>query len=806
MGLIYHLPLLSKDEIAYNKGSTPTTIPYGNVTATTDGILGDGYLFNGSSSYITIQNSKIFSSNMTFACWIYMTTVKNCFILDMRSSGTGLQPLYYNTSSGIQVYSSASPTGGYITTGTLEANTWYHICLSIKNGKCTLYLNGNAVGSTVTVGIPTNAAPITIGSRYSHDSATTFNGIIQDVRFYNHALSKKEAYELSKALMLHFKFDSECIGTTTNIDSCKNSMTSQSLTGFASSSTTSTFGFYYGYRCFKITLSNSSITAWTGSYLNFNPLSYGAVVGDTVTRSCWMYVPSGQTKPGQFTESIEGNSTNKTYNQYDFNKCDTWQRVWMKGTIADTGTNNYLHYFMAMSSGSVDFTFYIRDFQAEINDHPTGYTDSESLWAVCNDGVWPTLGYPNEYSNTTSSEITRIGKYSGSFDGTFSFIEFGNFKTNLPNQPYTMSFWVFPTETGRGVVFGNHAGSSETFNIEIYSSNQLRIYYNNDPNIIISDVTMTANSWTHITIAYGGTGSSLVVFKNGIQAYSSTVSKVLNCTNGSYRIGSDYRSANSTSETTRFKGYICDFRLYGKRLPDNDIIKLCRYPAMQIDRNGGNHAYRFEEDASLSTAQVTPTGIRKISYVSEIVTLDDGSTWIQIMHHNNKGAKNLFTSANLTAMATKAVYKNQDAWCNFQLINDIGLYNSKYEFFLIEEKTAGNFVRYRWSQTINPHKAAYSDTTSSSSNITKIENLPSAYGGMYKNGSNAYFVMNNGVNGNWFGAMGSVATHGVGIPGIADSTAGIMDLWMRIDPDDANIYKETRGGVVLGKHISEDYI
>jgi hypothetical protein len=187
---------------------------------------------------------------------------------------------------------------------------------------------------------------------------------ICDVRVYDHALSQAEVKELSKALSVHYSFDDVLAEPTINIDCCKNAMKTHSLKGLSPGATTITFGNYYGYECFEMYLKQEEFTKWTGCYLNINPLSYGAKIGDTVTRSMWLYVPSGQTTPKHFTESIEGNSSGKSYVNYDFNKCDTWQRVSLTGTITDDKTNHFLHYFMASNIGdpAVNFKCYIRDF------------------------------------------------------------------------------------------------------------------------------------------------------------------------------------------------------------------------------------------------------------------------------------------------------------------------------------------------------------------------------------------------------------------------------------------------------------
>lgn len=146
----------------------------------------------------------------------------------------------------------------------------------------TVYRNGEQYSKSTVTGLSSmnfkeaGTAPIRANIDYQH---------INDIRIYNHALTIKEIKELNKAIVCHYNFDNPYSEGTVNIDPCKNAMTTKTLNG-SFSATTVTFGNYYGYDCFELYLKKDSITSWTGCYLNSNPLQLGAVIGDTVTRSC----------------------------------------------------------------------------------------------------------------------------------------------------------------------------------------------------------------------------------------------------------------------------------------------------------------------------------------------------------------------------------------------------------------------------------------------------------------------------------------------------------------------------------------
>jgi hypothetical protein len=93
------------------------------------------------------------------------------------------------------------------------------------------------------------------------------------------------------------------------------------------------------------------------------------------------------------------------------------------------------------------------------------------------------------------------------------------------------------------------------------------------------------------------------------------------------------------------------------------------------------------EEGSTSS-KITSKGVQKVNYMSEPIQLSDGSCWLQVSHHDNKGGTVLFSSSD--AFDTKFVYKNSNCWSAFHLIKQYGLYNSKYEFMALEQLGTGS--------------------------------------------------------------------------------------------------------------------
>lgn len=172
----------------------------------------------------------------------------------------------------------------------------------------------------------------------------------------------------------------------------------------------------------------------------------------------------------------------------------------------------------------------------------------------------------------------------------------------------------------------------------------------------------------------------------------------------------------------------------------------------------------------------------------------DDSVWIRLFHHNNP-ATNLFSSSD---SYTTQVYKSTEMWFNVALCN---LNTSgKWEMMMEQKETSSSSVtKYRWIQTNNPMIATYTQTTNANVTVNKTSgySYSDSYGGMYKLNSSTYLTVNNGTNGNWFGATGCWSHWNSGIPGILGRavTTGYMDLYYRIDTEKINNFKIFSNGI-----------
>ena len=108
---------------------------------------------------------------------------------------------------------------------TVELNKWYHVAFVVGEDTTKLYLNGVLISEKgyAEPDYTYSADRFVIGKMAFSYSATTnyfpFNGLVNDARIYDHALSVKEVKEISKAMVLHYTLDETGTIDTTVYDS-----------------------------------------------------------------------------------------------------------------------------------------------------------------------------------------------------------------------------------------------------------------------------------------------------------------------------------------------------------------------------------------------------------------------------------------------------------------------------------------------------------------------------------------------------------------------------------------------------------
>lgn len=174
-----------------------------------DGILGQAASFDGLNDYISIAHHDDFDmpNGMSISLWLYSE--------DFTDPGYGKRIISkrqnYGTSPGwiLQTYSDGTVRyqgylGGGINTNIATPSTslynWYHVVATYDNTTASMYLNGELVDQHEYIGtITTNDSPVIIGQVQNFLwSNEYFDGLIDELRIYDQALTSEEISQLYK--------------------------------------------------------------------------------------------------------------------------------------------------------------------------------------------------------------------------------------------------------------------------------------------------------------------------------------------------------------------------------------------------------------------------------------------------------------------------------------------------------------------------------------------------------------------------------------------------------------------------------
>lgn len=159
--------------------------------------------FNADSKYATVPNAELSDwfknskSAITLECWIFLNTInrRHISMISMPYNtelvfGVEYVGGHWNTLGSY----AAGLTGGWYYSDDLvfQAGQWYHIALVWNGSHRTHYINAQVDGTpqASTGTMAGQGANTTIN--FSENSAWSFNSIIDEIRFYNRALSQAE--------------------------------------------------------------------------------------------------------------------------------------------------------------------------------------------------------------------------------------------------------------------------------------------------------------------------------------------------------------------------------------------------------------------------------------------------------------------------------------------------------------------------------------------------------------------------------------------------------------------------------------
>ena len=166
------------------------------------------YDLNGSNSYVDIphQASIALTTNFTLSAWIYQRGVGTTGyrIIDKCDAGVAdgvTFDSYACDGTGNRLRLQGVAGGPCNVNGSTDYSlaAWHHVVATVSGSDGKVYLDGNLDGSGSVGTIPDNPLDVYIGRAHPSGGAghaEWFNGVIDDVRIYNRALSPEEVKEL----------------------------------------------------------------------------------------------------------------------------------------------------------------------------------------------------------------------------------------------------------------------------------------------------------------------------------------------------------------------------------------------------------------------------------------------------------------------------------------------------------------------------------------------------------------------------------------------------------------------------------
>lgn len=496
-------------------------------------------------------------------------------------------------------------------------NEWHHFAFTRKGTALKMYRDGVLITSATFGGtLPTYSDGNGPGVGCFHYTGNIYplTGSVSDFRIYNHTLSAKEVYEISRALIVHYPLSAPGNANPNLLTWTKNYTKATPFTHTSAAKD--------GW----INLGADSLVPVTPGKLYYVqvrsdgiPHSSHASSAGVVTNkfTLWFYIRNiGTTKTAG-----SGYDATRCFTSADafINDPDRQLYVW-KWTAPSNAqditlrTNSY-------SDGTTAVTLKFWDFKIEEGTY-TSYVPSK------NSAQYGELGYDTGtvrdatgrgidlvYSGTGYTHVSGSPRYSTAVDFNQAAYLYNN-TMNYVLPQFTVAFWFKPsTSSSQHFIFGlfnswvnDGIGMFRNTNSLSYQTGMMSDA--ESTYATTGGVTYPLNEWSHVVITWDGT--KIIVYQNTAVQVTKTYGLSGNCNLRNVYLGNSMYSTHPASETE--EAAMSDFRLYGTALTADDVKYLYETSAA-IDNNGDMFADSFEETELLP--RVGKEGLVYGSHLSE---------------------------------------------------------------------------------------------------------------------------------------------------------------------------------------------
>ncbi|MEA3295903.1 MAG: LamG-like jellyroll fold domain-containing protein [Patescibacteria group bacterium] len=169
------------DESGYGNNCVISNAEYIDDTAND---YGRSLKFSGTeSSYINCGDDALAGKEQTWVVWVKRNEATEGSVINQTSSGTGYEPIYFNTEGDIKFYSSKTGNSDYFDTN-IPANRWTHIAMVLNNEFVKCYIDGKFFAEKEDDCWDFGKKELVIGKE--------FDGVIDEVFIYEKAFETRE--------------------------------------------------------------------------------------------------------------------------------------------------------------------------------------------------------------------------------------------------------------------------------------------------------------------------------------------------------------------------------------------------------------------------------------------------------------------------------------------------------------------------------------------------------------------------------------------------------------------------------------
>lgn len=579
-----------------------------------DGKIGQAMEFDG-NDYVSFQNPLIEGQSFSIAFWAKTFATSNqCFACTRTVVGNGLS-IFILDGNYLRFDTGSQWSTGYL----MPTDKWVHIAATRDDHRKALYVNGKLFSSTASVGTMATLSDVfMLGASHSNGSSlgNYLRGNIDDMRIYDHALSEKEVKELSKAKVLHYKFD-DFQEPTENLIKTPDFSSDWVITGSPN-------------------INNGTIT-FIGSGTNSSGYVYQDFVlpSGTYTLSYWARTVNAH----NVDSSEDGGPRVRFASSVNFVIPPDQDWKYFSHTLTTTGGR--LEF--SKHDMTTDSIFEIHSPQIEAKNYATPFVNGTRAGTVIDSS-----GYDNhaELALATTprwvgTESSKIGSGAYEFDGN-SYVT----HENIPvGGSFSLSYWIKANSWANRISGGPGSRDNNAFQVRA-SGNSLysRLY---DANGVMYDMPQWSASdlmgqWQHHALTFDEITKTAKFYVNGIQRTSETFSNYIVGSGTATFITGDQHGHLGYDQLT---GCVDDPRIYATALSDEDILELYQTRG-SIDSHG-----------NLYVQDIVETGHKPL--IADYTVWEDGQT-------GNTGLAPYFSCFSSSAAASRIIAT--DPWGNSTVV------------------------------------------------------------------------------------------------------------------------------------------